>query len=599
MAGPERNPLWRCFAFYLRVPWLFLAVTLALTVVNLTQPFSQWLIGLALHDVETGRAVVHHADGTLDRSLAWWWTGVLLGFTLLRALAQYATTVFAIYLGQKLLFFLRDAVLTKVQTLDLAYHLRHGAGELINRATRDSDKIRDAVAGGFRTMVELGVVLVGTIGLLTWYHPWLAVVPAALFLVAVGLAWTQADRLVALDRQTDETYDQVAQDLSEGVHGVRVIKAFALEGVRNERFRARIGTYLGAAGQALAYTAVRLPVPQIIVAAGHAWVLLAGAWLVSHGLLNLGELIAAMIAMQALVFRVEAIGRLVQTIADARASAGRICELLDAVPAVRGGTLPARAGALRLEHVRVDDLRGGPPILADVDLELQPGEIVALVGITGAGKSTLASLLPRLRDPDGGRVLLAGTDLRQLRLADVRSRIQVVHQDSFLFSSSIAGNLRMAAPGATDAELWSALERADAKDFVAALPLGLAAEVGERGVTLSGGQRQRLCLARALIAQPWVLCGDDATSALDALTERTILAGLRRDLRATAVLLIASKRSTVHLADRVVLLADGRISDSGTHADLSARCAAYRELLGISLPVSPHPSSPQLSSPQP
>lgn len=581
MAAPERNPLWRCFAFYRAVPALFAAVTVALVVVNLSQPFSQWLIGLALHDVETGRAAVRLADGTLDLSRAWWWAGVLIGFTLLRAVAQYTTTIFSILLGQRLLFHLRDTVLGQVQALDLAYHQRHGAGELINRATRDSDKVRDAVVGGYRMVVELSMVLIGTLTLLTWYHPLLAVVPAVLFASAVALARSQADRLVALDQQTDEAYDHVAQDLSEGVHGVRVIKAFALEGIRAERFRQRIGGYIGAAGQALAFTAVRLPVPQIIVGAGHAWVLVAGAWLVAHGRLNLGELIAAMIAMQALVFRVEAIGRLVQIIADARASAGRICELLDAVPAVRGGTQTATAGTLRLEHIRVDDPRGGPAILADVDLELRPGEITALVGITGSGKSTIASLLPRLRDPDGGRVLLAGVDVRDLRLDEVRSRIQVVYQDSFLFSDTIAGNLRMAAPDATDAQVWDALERADAKAFVEALPTGLAAEIGERGVTLSGGQRQRLCLARALIAQPWVLCGDDATSALDALTERTILGRIRRDLQASAVLLIASKRSTVQLADRVLLLENGRIVADGTHAELTVGSAAYRDLLGL------------------
>lgn len=578
---PHRHPLWRCFAFYRAVPWLFVTVTVTLIVVNLAQPFSQWLIGVALHEVETGRAVVQAADGTLDLSRAWWWAGVLIGFTLIRAVAQYATTIFSLYLGQRLLFHLRDTVLGQVQALDLAYHQRHGAGELINRATRDSDKVRDAVVGGYRTVLELGMVLLGTLGLLAWYHPVLAVVPAVLFVIAVALARSQADALVALDRRSDAAYDFVAQDLSEGVHGVRVIKAFALEGVRSARFRERIGGYVGAAGQALAYTAVRLPVPQIIVATGHAWVLLAGAWLVSRGLLNLGEMIAAMMAMQALVFRVEAIGRLVQTFADARASAERIGELLDAVPAVKDGTASATPGTLRLEGIRVDDARGGPAILEHLDLELHPGEIVALVGITGSGKSTLASLLPRLRDPDGGRVLLNGVDLRTLRLAEVRSRIQVVQQDSFLFSDTIAGNLLMAAPQATEAELWAALERADAKEFVAALPGGLTSEVGERGVTLSGGQRQRLCLARALIAAPWVLCGDDATSALDAVTERTILAGLRRDLRATAVLLIASKRSTVQLADRVVVLAEGRIVASGTHASLTANNAAYRELLGL------------------
>ncbi len=577
-AGP--HPLWRCFAFYRAVPWLFVSASLAVVLVNLAQPFVQWLIGGALNDVQGGRAVVRGADGALDTSLAWWWVAVLVGVTVTRAVAQYLSTVFAMVLGQRLLFHLRDRLLTHLQLLDLAYHQRHGAGELINRATRDSDKVRDAVVGGYRTLLELTMVVLGTLGLLAWYHPLLAVVPGVLIAVAVALARSQADRLVALDRHTDEAYDAVAQDLSEGVHGVRVIKAFALEGVRISRFRSRIDGYVGAAGAALAFTAVRLPVPQIIVATGHAWVLLFGAWLVAHHQLNLGELIAAMMAMQAVVFRIEAVGRLVQVFADAQASAGRIMELLDARPAVSNGTQAVFPGVLRLEGVQVADVRGGKPILAGLDLEIRPGEVVALVGITGSGKSTLAALLPRLRDPDGGRVTLGGVDLRELRLDELRRQVQVVYQDSFLFSDSVAANLRLAAPAATEAQLWEALTEADAKGFVEALPLRLDAELGERGVSLSGGQRQRLCLARALIARPAVLCGDDATSALDAPTEARILSGLRGKLRHTAVLLIATKLSTILLADRVVLLRDGRIAADGTHAALLAD-PAYRELLGL------------------
>ncbi len=581
-----KNPLWRCFAVYRIVPWMFVGASSAVVLVNLAQPVVQWLIGCALDEVQSGRAVLRGADGVLDASRAWWWVAVLVTVTVVRAVGQYLSTVFAMVLGQRLLFHLRDRLLTQIQVLDLAYHQRHGAGELINRATRDSDKVRDAVVGGYRTVLELSMVVLGTLGLLLFYHPLLAVVPTALIAIAVALAWSQADRLVALDRHTDEAYDAVAQDLSEGIHGVRVIKAFALEDVRNARFHSRISAYLNAAGAALAFTAVRLPVPQIIVAAGHAWVLLCGAWLVTHGHLQLGELIAAMMAMQAVVFRIEAVGRLVQMFADARASAARIMELMDAQPMVRGGTLALVPGqvpggqVLRLEAVHVADPRGGPAILNGVDLEIRSGEVVALVGSTGSGKSTLASLLPRLRDPDGGRVTLGGIDLRELRLPELRRQVQVVYQDSFLFSDSVAANLRLAAPTATEAELWAALTLADAKEFVTALPLQLDAELGERGVTLSGGQRQRLCLARALIAHPAVLCGDDATSALDAPTEARILGGLRAPLRDTAVLLIATKLSTILLADRVLLLRDGRITASGTHAQLLAD-PAYRELMGM------------------
>ena len=228
-------------------------------------------------------------------------------------------------------------------------------------------------------------------------------------------------------------------------------------------------------------------------------------------------------------------------------------------------------------------------MLDRVDLELVPGEVVALVGMTGAGKSTLAAMLPRLRDPDGGRVLIgcggAWVDARELALDPLRSRVQVVAQDSFLFSDSLAGNLRIGNPHASDEDLVEAMRMAAAEDVLATLPQGLESRIGERGVTLSGGQRQRVCIARALLARPSILCLDDATSALDAITERRILGSLRggRDLALArcAVLIITSRLATVQLADRVLMLDGGRISGTGTHDQLLASSAAYRRLLAL------------------
>jgi ATP-binding cassette subfamily B protein len=225
-------------------------------------------------------------------------------------------------------------------------------------------------------------------------------------------------------------------------------------------------------------------------------------------------------------------------------------------------------------------------VLDRLDLRLAAGEVVALVGATGAGKSTLAHLLPRLADPAGGSISVGDDrrgwqDIRTLRLPVLRQQVQVVYQDSFLFSDSVLDNLRLGRPHATHGEVEEALRLASAEDIVAGLPQGLATVIGERGATLSGGQRQRLCLARALLARPAVLCGDDATSALDAVTERRILDRLRQDRSGTTTLLIASKLSTILLADRVVLLERGRIVASGTHGDLVAHSAAYRELLGL------------------
>jgi ABC-type multidrug transport system fused ATPase/permease subunit len=293
-----------------------------------------------------------------------------------------------------------------------------------------------------------------------------------------------------------------------------------------------------------------------------------------------------------LVFRVEGVGRVMQVFADARSSAARIWELLDSEPQIVGGNELVPAGPL---GVRFSDVRvaspGGNPILDGCSFHVRPGEIVALVGTTGSGKSTLTALLPRLLQVDDGEVAIGSdergwTDVREFSLEHLRRHVHVVTQECFLFSDTLAANLRVADPHASDADLLRALELAAAADVIERLPRGLDTQLGDRGVTLSGGQRQRLCLARALLAKASILGLDDATSALDAATERTVLRNIRefRDTagrNAVTVLVVSSKLSTILMADRVLLLADGYIAAQGTHRDLSRTCAAYRELMGI------------------
>jgi ATP-binding cassette subfamily B protein/ATP-binding cassette subfamily B multidrug efflux pump len=580
------HPLLRCFAFYRRHAGLFIAATAVALVVNLSLPFTQHLIGLAIDELKAGVAVVRLDDGSLDLTRAWWWAAVLMGFAFLRGLVQYFGTLLGMVLGQRLLHDLRDRVLTQVQRLDQSYHRQHGTGEIITRTTRDSDKVRDAVVGGFRTLLETALVMLACLAMLAWYDPLLAAVPLLLVTVALLLFIAQARHLVVLDRATGDAYDVVTQELTEGVGGVRVIKAFALEERRSARFREAIAGFAGRARRALAFAAVRLPGPQVLVGLGHVWILGCGSGLVAAGQLSLGELVAALMVITAIIFRVEGVGRTIQTFAEASASAARIMELLDAEPAVHSGDRapPAAPFGVRFCAVTVRS-PAGVTVLDRLDLAIAPGEVVALVGATGSGKSTLAHLLPRLADPVAGSVVLGDDrqgwhDVRSLRLDALRRVVQVVYQDSFLFSDTVAANLRLGRPDASDDEISTALRLASAEDIVAGLPDGLATVIGERGATLSGGQRQRLCLGRALIARPAVLCCDDATSALDAVTERRILDNLRSLHGGTTVLLIASKLSTILLADRVVLLEHGRITASGRHADLVRDHAAYRELLG-------------------
>lgn len=589
-------PLLRMLALYRFMPWRFALTALLFAVVNLSLAWQQWLVGRAVHDVERGAAVVKLADGSLDFHLAWFWLAVLTAVALARGALQYLAGILSLIIGQELLFILRERILVQVQRLDLAYHGQHGMGEMVTRTTRDADKLRDALINFWRQVFETALVIIAAVGMLCWYNVWLGLVPLLLTVAGIGIFIGLTDRLVALDRAVGAAYDAVSQDLSEGVNGVRVIKAFALEPARIASFNAQVDAFIGHARNAIHYAATHIPLPQIVVALSHVWVLLFGAHLVLQGSLNIGELVAALLMATTLVFRVEGIGRVMQVFADARSSAARIWEVLDAEPKIRNGgkALPAGELGLRFEQVSVAAPGGGRHILRDCSFTVRPGEMVAVVGTTGSGKSTLLGLLPRLLEAEQGRVAVGSDqsgwhDIRDFDLGGLRQQVHVVPQESFLFSDSLAANLRLAAPQATEEELHEALRFAAADDLLGRLEEGFDTRLGDRGVTLSGGQRQRLCLARALLSGASIIGLDDATSALDAATEKRILDNIRNFRRrseeagdaAVTVVIVSSKLSTILMADRVVLLADGRIAAEGMHAELSRSSAAYRDLMGI------------------
>ena len=584
-------PLLRCLAIYGQMPYRFGLTSLLFVIVNGSLAWQQWLIGRAVNDIHHGRVVVKLADGALDYHRAVFWLALLIGIASVRALLQYFAGIMSMIVGQELLYVLRERILIQVQRLDLSYHWLHGAGELVTRTTRDADKVRDALINFWRQIFETALLVIASIGMLCWYSPWLGIVPLLLIFTALAILFSRMEHLVKLDRAVGAAYDKVNQNLIEGVNGIRVIKAFGMEGPRIDSFNAQISRFGHAAREAYAYSARRFALPQIVVALSHVWVLSCGAWLVGAGRLNIGELVASLLLANTLVLRVEGIGRVMQIFADARASAGRIWNLLDEQPRFTSGhiPLPAQPLGIRFDRARVA-VPGGNDVLNDISFIIEPGEMVALVGATGSGKSTLMGLLPRLVETDNGSVAIGSTQhgwstLPDIDTATLRKRIHVVPQESFLFSDTLAANLRLGAPGASEERLRAALHMAAAEEILDGLHEGFSTKLGERGMTLSGGQRQRLCLARALLTQPAILGLDDATSALDATTERTILNNIRQ-LRASAgeaitVLIVSSKLSTILLADRVLLLSNGRIAAQGTHDELAANQPAYRELMGI------------------
>ncbi|WP_156679313.1 ABC transporter ATP-binding protein [Sphingomonas profundi] len=574
------------------MPVRFGLTALMFAAVNVALIAQQALVGRAVHEAGAGILVSRTADGGLDYGRAWFWVALLLGLSTARAVVQYGAGLLSLTIGQELLTVLRRRILVQIPRLDLAYHWRHGVGEMVTRMTRDADKVRDALINFWRQMFETGLIVIASVGLLCWYAPWLGLAPLILMLAGIALLTAQADALVALDRKVGGAYDAVTQDLSEGVNGVRVIKAFALQAARIARFEAHIETFRCEARAALRHAARTVPVPQTIIALGHVWVLGYGAWLVGAGRLNVGQFVAALLVANTLVLRIEGIGRLLQIVADARSSAARIWEVLDTAPEIVGGDMAVPQGALglRFEHVWVGAPGGGAPVLRDTSFTIHPGEIVALVGATGSGKSILTGLIPRLVEAERGAVLIGSDehgwrDVRQLKEGALRRRVHVLPQESFLFSDTLAANLRLAAPDASHAELVRALELAAADELLERLDEGLDTRVGDRGATLSGGQRQRLCLARALLADADILALDDATSALDAATEARAIHNIRglraRRSKPVTMLIVSSRLSTVLAADRVLLLADGRIAAQGTHAELEAGSPAYRSLMGL------------------
>ncbi len=561
-------------------------LTLILVVIVFASwPGGQLLFGWALNDVAAGTAL-RYDNGVADASVLWFWLLVFGLFTLGRVALLYVAQVCRMQFGARVLRSLRATIYAQVLRLDSRWHRLHGAGELISRTTRDGDKIREALYGAANDLLETAVLVLSCLALLCWYDLSIALLPGLLLLVVLLLLLRQAGRLTQLNRQADNAYDHLIQDLTEGVEGVHVIKAFGLEQARTTSFAGHVDHFSGRSLRTVLYTAINLAIPLAVFALGHGWVLVVGAWQVSLGTIEVGDLVAALMAMTTLIFRLDSMGNAIRRLADARASLLRLGEVLEAEPAFSSGPEALPAGPLGLQLHGVVAGPPGHPVLDGVELELRPGEVLALVGPTGGGKSLLAQLLPRLLDPDAGEVAVIDAEgttwpLPRLRLDELRRTLQVAFQDSFLFAGTIRENLQVAAPEADDQQLWQALEDADLATFIRNQADGLDSLCGERGLTLSGGQLQRLCLARALVGQPRILIADDSTSALDAATEARVLTRLRQRADGISIVLIASRLATARLADRICLLDEGRIVASGTPDELATGNALYRELMGL------------------
>ena len=517
-----------------------------------------------------------------DTSALWWASAGLVVLGAVEAAAGGLRHFFAIRNRARADAQVRDAIFRRALELDARYHDRVGAGELISRASNDAELVArafDAIGhtvGYVLTLVAASIVLLGV----DW--PLALAVLAPLPLVSLGFG-RYSRRYAARTKINQEALAGATTLVEETIAGIRVVKGLGAGPTLAQRFRRRSAEVVRTALDVASVDAVFLPALEALPLLGILVVLWYGSHRVLSGAITIGTFAAFSFYLALLVNPLRTIGQRVGTFQRAAAAARRVTEVLQAEPVVveaeRARRFPERAD-VSFSGVRFA-YGDGRPVLDGFDLTIPAGTSLALVGATGSGKSTAASLLARFYDPEAGSVTIGGVDVRELKLSELRRGVGIVFEDTFLFGDTVRGNVGFAAPDADEAAIEHAARLAGADEFVKRLPEGYETVLGERGYSLSGGQRQRISIARAILADPRVLILDDATSAVDATKEHEIRAALAEVMEGRTTLVIAHRPATIALADRVAVVEDGRVAGEGTHAELLARSPAYRALLAV------------------
>ncbi|MFC8170495.1 MULTISPECIES: ABC transporter ATP-binding protein [unclassified Streptomyces] len=525
------------------------------------------------------KVIIDDVIGTRTRDLATW-TGLLVG----AAVLVYALTYVRRYYGGRLALDvqhdLRTDMYGTITRLDGRRQDELSTGQVVGRATTDLQLIQSLL---FMLPMTVGNVLlfVISLGVMAWLSPPLTLVALAVAPALWYIARRSRTRLHPATWHAQQQAALVAGVVDGAVSGVRVVKGFGQEDQETGKIREAGRRLFAGRLRTVRLNSRYTPALQAVPALGQVAVLALGGWLAYEGRITLGTFVAFSSYLASLVGPVRMLAMVLTVGQQARAGVERVLDLVDTEPVVKDGTkeLPADAPAT----VEFDDVsfayEDGRPVLDGFSLEIRSGETVALVGASGSGKSTVSLLLPRFYDVSRGAVLVGGHDVRELTLDSLRAAVGLVPEDSFLFSDTVRANIAYGAPGATDEQIEAAARAARADGFVAELPEGYDTKVGEHGLTLSGGQRQRVALARAILADPRLLLLDDATSAVDARVEHEIHEALKSVMAGRTTLLIAHRRSTLNLADRIAVLDGGRLADIGTREELEERSPLFRRLL--------------------
>ncbi len=578
----QANILWRCFG-YLRSHWKLTAgAYLMMVLIDLIAMLNPQIIGWA---IDNGIRPDAPAVGS-ELALA---VGGMLVLVVIKGLFTYFQGRWTEVASQNVAYDLRNDLQRKITQLSFSFHDQSEAGDLLSRTIQDVERIRFLTGRATFRIIEGSFLMLITAVVMIWMNPALGLMAIAAmpFLVVQSVTFGRVFRPLSV--QIQKQLATLTTRVEQNLRGARVVKSFAQEDAEIERFEAQNRYWFDLSATGARLQAFNMPRLNLIANLSSVVILWYGGWLVINDQLTLGELVAFTTYMGQLISPVRFLGMILPAISMAAASAERIFEILDTVPEVyEKPSAPDLAARLADEgrtcrgHVRFENVAFAygrhASVLKEISFEALPDQVVALLGPTGSGKTTVVNLIPRFYDPSAGRITLDGVDIREVNLASLRSQIGIVLQETTLFAASIRENITFGRPDATQDEIEAAARAAQAHDFILQASHGYDTHVGERGVTLSGGQKQRLAIARALLTDPRILILDDATSSIDSETEHLIQMALERVMQGRTTFVIAHRLSTVQRADLILVLDKGRIVASGKHHELLKSSTLYQNI---------------------
>ena len=569
--GGSARVLARCLAYLRPYGRMTLCVYLTLVGINaLTLAIPQFI-----------RWIVDRGIGGKDTRLLLESVIALLLLTLAKGALTFWQGRWTEQASQSVAYDLRNALHRKFAELSFSYHDRTRTGQLLSRTMQDVERVRFVTGRAFLRLVDSTVLMLGSAAILIWMNPRLALLALALLPFLAHRALYLGRRLRPISLAVQQQIAVLTTRLEQNLRGARVVKVFAQEDADIARFDQENDRWFDLSVRASRLEALNTPLMDFIANISTVIIIWYGGRLVVQGQLTLGELVAFTTYLAQLASPVRRLGQIVPALAVASAAGARVFEILDTQSDVQDAPgarpLPPIRGEVRFEHVAfayADRLA----VLDDISFEARPGQVIALIGMTGSGKSTVINLLPRFYDVTAGRVTIDGHDVRDVTLGSLRDQIGIVLQDTLLFATTIHENIAFGRPGASMGAIVEAARAAQAHDFIAVLPDGYDTLVGERGITLSGGQRQRIAIARALLKDPRILILDDATASVDTETEQLIQHALDRLMRGRTSFVIAQRLSTLRMADVVLVLERGHVAMHGTHDQLLRSSALYAQM---------------------